>query len=182
MAENADRKYKQVIDLVEDIAGADVNRDLLEVAVQAIDSPAQLPVDIEEIGGTAQSGADLLAVLNSVGNDELISRLTDSSGTQIDPLARQDTSPVTGSTSTATTDVTLTLGDYRKDVDWFVDVSGSATLTVEVRVDGGTWRTFDTVDYGSATTEVEQYSTSFAEMRASVDANLNTLQGSAKGV
>jgi hypothetical protein len=109
-------------------------------------------------------------------------QVEDSGGTNIDPLARQDTSPVTGSTGTAGTDVPLVLGDYRKDVDWFVDVSGAATLTVEVRADGGTWRTFDTVDYSSATTEVEQYSTSFAEMRASVDQNLTTLEGSAKGV
>lgn len=106
----------------------------------------------------------------------------DSTGTQVDPLSRQDTSPVTGSTTTADTDVTLTLGDYRKDVDFFVDTSGAANLTVEVRTSGGTWRTIDTINYGSATTTVESYTTRFAEIRASVDANLNVLEASSKGI
>jgi hypothetical protein len=103
----------------------------------------------------------------------------------VDSLPAVDVSKtdvVTASTSSVNDDASLVLGPYRQNVDWFVDVSGAATLTVEVRTDGGTWREFDVVEYTGATTEVEQYSTAFAEMRASVDANLNTLEGSGKGL
>lgn len=87
-----------------------------------------------------------------------------------------------GSTSTATNNVSLSLGPSIKDVDIFVDTSGSATLTVEVRRPGGAWREYDTVSYGSSATQVEQYSTAFSELRARVDSSLNTLELSAKGV
>ena len=229
-----DRKYKNIVDRVDDQVGADISRDKLEVAIAAVDV-AGFKQNLTQVGGEPQSAVDvankidkLEDALASVGNDELrvdiggsgnldvdlaensfgtitvtddgslaISAynggtlpteqqspvgVEDSNGTQIDPLSNSDVSSVTDSTSTAATNVPLQLGEYRKDVDWFVDVSGSATLTVEVRVSGGTWRQFDTVSYSSATTEVEQYSTSFAEIRARVDSNLNTLEGSAKGI
>lgn len=211
MAENTSRKFRRIIDYVEDEAGVDIPRDVKKAAIAEVDiQPGQeLPINLTEIGGVTQAGANFIAVLESEGDDELrvvspnpldasaaeidvdlnsqslsevVSRLTDSTGAQVDPLARQDTTPVTGSTSTAGTNVALVLGDYRTDTDFFVDVSGSAQLTVEVRTSGGTWRSFDTVSYSSATTEVEQYSTAFAEIRARVDQNLTALEGSAKGV
>ena len=89
---------------------------------------------------------------------------------------------LTGQTSTAGDDVTLDLGDDRKTVSFAVDTSASATLTVEMRSDGGTWRTADTIDYGSAVSTVETYETGFEQIRASVDTALNALEGSAKGV
>jgi hypothetical protein len=115
-------------------------------------------------------------------NSTVTTDLSSDIGRSVGTVRVEDVTPVTGSTGTTATDVTLDLGRYRSNVDWFVDVSGAATLTVEVRTDGGTWRQLDTVSYSSATTEVEQYETAFDEIRASVDANLNTLQGSAKGL
>jgi len=107
--------------------------------------------------------------------------IENSDGTNIDPLAAQNVSVLEDSTATAGNNVTFQLGGLRKDVDLFVDVSGPAMLTVEVRQSGGSWRQFDAISYSSATTEVEQYSTAFAELRARVDQNLNALEGSAKG-
>jgi len=109
-------------------------------------------------------------------------RHQDSGGVLIDPLAVQEASEVTASTSTATTNISLSLGAFRKAVDIFADVSGSATLTVEVRKSGGSWRTADTQDYSSATTELEQYSFAYPEVRASIDQNLTELEAVGRGV
>lgn len=76
----------------------------------------------------------------------------------------------------------VTLGPDRTLLDVHVDTSGSATLTVEVSTDGGgTWLTFHTQDYASATTEVEQFRCAFDDVRAHLDQNRNGVTISAKG-
>jgi hypothetical protein len=111
--------------------------------------------------------------------------LENAAGTQVDPLDQADTAPITATDSGtgAANAAALSLGDLRTDLDIFVDVAGAATLTVEVSPDGGaTWRQFDTVEYGAATVEVEQYDTSYPEMRAYLDANRNLVEMVSKGV
>jgi hypothetical protein len=77
----------------------------------------------------------------------------------------------------------LSLGDHRQLVDIHADVSGSATLTVEVSVDGGsTWLGFDTVDYSSAGDYAEGYSVAFGDVRAYLNQNRNGVTVAAKGV
>jgi len=78
MPANTARKYIQTIDYIDDFVGADIPRDLIKVAIEEIDDPAQsdgLPVDLKEIGNTDQTGADLMAILESVGGDEARIRL-----------------------------------------------------------------------------------------------------------
>jgi len=76
MPANEDRKYTQIIDYVVDQVGADVDRDLLKVAIGAQDDPSTLDQNIKSIGGTDQSGGDLIAALQSVSaDDELRLRL-----------------------------------------------------------------------------------------------------------
>jgi hypothetical protein len=136
MPSYSDRKYTSIINFVEDQIGADVNRDLLKVAIEAQDGGLSLDANVDEIGGTQQTGADLPAALrsvsgdefrsrlygedgngdlqeagleafdtalgagdvgvvtyparalNSLGEDELVARVTDSSGTQVDPVTQ----------------------------------------------------------------------------------------------
>lgn len=77
---------------------------------------------------------------------------------------------------------TLDLGPIRQAVDVFVDCSGAATLTVEASFDGSTWRTFDTVDYSSATTSMEQYDIAYPHVRAYLDTATNTVEVASKGL
>lgn len=98
------------------------------------------------------------------------------------PTDLQYIDPITGSTTTAGTNVTLLLGDYRKTVNFWVDTSGSATFTVEVRIANGTWFQLDQINYSSAVSQVESYTTAFEEVRARVDSSLNNLVGISKGV
>jgi hypothetical protein len=173
----------KVADALQEVGNTQLRVDLQNNNAGTLAVEQQTAVSVENSAGTTIDPATVAIenALKSNDTDELVSRVTDSTGAEVDPLARADVSPVTGSTSTAGNNVALVLGDYRKDTDFFVDVSGSATLTVEVRITGGTWREIDTIDYGAANTEVKQYSTSFAEIRARVDQNLNTLEASAKG-
>lgn len=156
MPRNEDRKYTQTIDYLEDLVGADLNRDMLQVALSDQDLDV-LDLNIQDIGGAAQSAVDvadaidqiedaltstgtdqlrvdlennnvgtfpttiegddtggttaevqadeldatlggsetalitiLAAALNDVGTDELVSRITDSTGAQIDPSLATD--------------------------------------------------------------------------------------------
>lgn len=95
----------------------------------------------------------------------------------------QDTGPVTATTTAtgASNAASLDLGTYRKDVDLFYDLSGSATVTIDVSTDNATWRTFQTIDQSSASADVAQISTAYRYVRAYADANLNTLEMSSKG-
>lgn len=73
MAENASRKYRRVIDYVEDEVGVDIPNDVKRSAIAQVDiDPGdELPINLTEIGGTAQSAANLLAILASEGGDEV---------------------------------------------------------------------------------------------------------------
>lgn len=95
-----------------------------------------------------------------------------------------DSEPITDITTSSGSSnaASLDLGDVRKDLDIYVDTSGAATLTVEVSKDDSTWRTFDTVDYGSDTESMEQYDIAYQYVRAYLDTATNTVEMSSKGV
>ena len=85
MPRNTKRKYRQVIDYIEDEVGVDIPRDVKKTAIESIEGSAQedgVPINIEKIAGVDQSGANLLAALQSVSdNDELrIAIETDNEG------------------------------------------------------------------------------------------------------
>lgn len=122
--------------------------------------------------------------LNDIGQDEYVTRVTDSAGTQIDPLQQGDATPSTATDSgTGSSNAAkLDLGDLRTNVDIHVDTSGDATLTVEVSKDNSTWRTFDTVSYSGASQEIEQYDTAYQHIRAHLNQNRTLVEMSAKGV
>jgi hypothetical protein len=72
-----DRKFTQIIDRIEEQPGTDLNRDLLKVALTAVDV-ASVDQNITEIGGQAQSAVDVAnqidrieAALASSGGDQL---------------------------------------------------------------------------------------------------------------
>lgn len=92
-----------------------------------------------------------------------------------DPVTDTDTG--TGSSNAAR----VTLGSLRRRVDIHADTSGAATLTVEVSVDDQTWLEYETVDYSSATVEVEAFDVAFEYVRAYLDQNRNGITMSAKG-
>jgi len=70
MARNFERKYRQVIDYVENQVGTDIDRDLLKVAIGAQDTSGALDFNVEEIAGVSQSGGDLIAALQSTTDDD----------------------------------------------------------------------------------------------------------------
>lgn len=84
----------------------------------------------------------------------------------------------TGSANAAAVD----LGEYRTNVDVFVDVAGAATLTVEVSTDGSTWREADSVDYASESTDLQQYHLAYQHVRAYVDQNVTTVEVVGRGL
>jgi hypothetical protein len=111
-------------------------------------------------------------------------RVQDPGGTLIDPRKIAASDPVTDTDSGtgASNAAQLELGPVRKTVDFYVETSGSATLTVEVSTGGTTWREFDTVSYSGLTSEVEQYETSYRYVRAYLNQNRTIIEASAKGV
>lgn len=88
----------------------------------------------------------------------------------------------TTSSAGASNAATINLGDAKTNVDVFVDVSGAADLTVEVSTDGSTWRQADTVSYGSASTDFQQYHLAYQHVRAYVSANATTVEVVGRGV
>jgi hypothetical protein len=98
----------------------------------------------------------------------------------VDPQATDpvtDTDSGTGSANAAR----VTLGSLRRRVDIHADTSGAATLTVEVSVDDQAWLEYETVEYSSATVEVEAFDVAFEYVRAYLDQNRNGITMSAKG-
>lgn len=91
---------------------------------------------------------------------------------------RADTTTSAGQANAAA----VNLGDLRTNADVFVDVSGAATLTVEVSTDGQTWREADSVDYASAATDLQQYHFAYQHVRAYVDANANAVEVVGRGL
>lgn len=201
MAENRERKYQQIISYVEDEVGIDVAKDLKKVVVSELDDGVAddgWPTDIERIGGVEQSGADLLAVLASVEEDELISRVADSSGSQVDPLSaqsvdqREDSTDSSGSGNAAQVD----LGSFRRGVDVFYDVENDdGDIVVEVATgedfdDPREWLRVEAGDIdadGEATFATQYDRTSYQHVRAYAtddyaDGDVNTIEVVARGI
>lgn len=111
--------------------------------------------NIQEIGGTTQSGYDLANL-----------------------KAQILTGSTTGIGSGNAAQIQMT--ERESLVDVFVDVSGAATLTVEVSKDGSNWLSFDSKSYSAAAEETRQYQTAFEYIRAYVDANITKIVVSAK--
>lgn len=89
-----------------------------------------------------------------------------------------DTTDSNGSGNAAS----VNLGKLKTNVDVFADTSGAATLTVEVSSDGSTWREADSVDLGSATTDLQQYHFAYPHVRAYLDTATNTVEVVGRGV
>jgi hypothetical protein len=71
----------------------------------------------------------------------------------------------------------------RPTVTVALDTSGAATITVEVSPDGGTnWYPLTSYSPGAAETNADTITTGFDDVRAYIDANLNSLHIGAKGV
>lgn len=68
MGEDESRSYTDTVDYLRDGVGLDPERDVMNVAIIAADT--NTPVDLQEIGGVAQTGADLMAVLESTADDD----------------------------------------------------------------------------------------------------------------
>jgi hypothetical protein len=65
------RRYHSRIERVEDIVGADLNRDVLKIAIQNIDDPVAsggLSTDLIKVGGTDQSGVDIADRVQQIGD------------------------------------------------------------------------------------------------------------------
>jgi len=92
-----------------------------------------------------------------------------------------DAGPYTDRVNTAGSNATISPGRHGQPVTIVADTSGTATLTVEVSVDGGTTWDAYTVSIGGAEGVKEEVS-GFGDVRASVDQNLNALSISAKGL
>jgi hypothetical protein len=152
--------------------------DTLTVLFSAeIELPPEVTVD------SIQSITDPVDVSNDQTREIGKARVMDSSGVLVDPVDTADLSPLSDTTQSAGTDVTLTIGDLRSNVSVAVDTSGGATLTVEVSPDGGTtWYPYDTVAYSSAVTTAEEYTVPYADVRASVGSSLNRLSVAAGGL
>lgn len=105
----------------------------------------------------------------------------DSAGAQVDPLDESSMGPFSARATAIGTNAAVSPGAYGQPVTIVADTSGAATLTVEVSQDGGvSWDAY-TVDIGGAGGVKEEVH-GFADVRASVDQNLNALSVSAKGV
>lgn len=88
-----------------------------------------------------------------------------------------DATATAGSSNAASVD----LGTQRTNVDVFVDVSGAATLTVEVSTDGSTWREADSQTYDTES-DLQQYHFAYQHVRAYVDANATTVEVVGRGL
>ena len=145
MPSNSDRKYQRAVSYIEDQIGADVNRGLLKVALteQDIETVAieSLPNDEvrTRVYGTGPGGEKnelsvvqlddaipptemvqptyLARALQSENIDELISRVTDSDGNQIDPLTNRVTSSVGGDSVRVATPSPIDVSASEVDVD-----------------------------------------------------------------
>lgn len=102
----------------------------------------------------------------------------------VSPVDVDQTNPVTATDSGtgAANAATLTLGNYRQSANIIVDTSGTATLTVEIYVDG-VWETFYETTYDSAVGMAEIFPhVASDQIRAYLDQNRNDVTIIAKGV
>lgn len=108
----------------------------------------------------------------------------DSVGTQVDPAQNVDGGSVSDSTTSTGSGsaAAVSIPDGRTTVTAAWDVSGAATITVEVSPDGGsTWYQEYSASPGSAETGTTTFTTGFDDARIYVDANLNSASIGAKG-
>lgn len=134
--------------------------------------------------GRIELGADIdignLNLLNQA--DSVINPATE--GTLSGLLQTSDKQQITDSTTSTATWISLDLGDVRNGVDVAVDISGSATLTIQVSTTGdfaGEEFEVQTIDYSSAVVSLEQFEFRHQHVRCKVDANLNNLEMIARG-
>jgi hypothetical protein len=131
------------------------------------------------------SGATVTTDLTSqTGRNLGKARLMDSGEVLVDPAENVDGAS-TASTTTATgsgSAAAVSVPDGRTAVTAAWDLSGSATVTVEVSPDGGTnWYQEYQVSPGSAETNTINFTTGFDDVRVFVDQNLNRASIGAKG-
>lgn len=124
-------------------------------------------------------------VSNRSGREIGKARLEESGGTLIDPAQNADGAAATASAAGtgSVNAAAIAVPDGRRTVTVAYDVSGAAVITVEVSPDGGTtWYPLTSYSPGSAESAANTVETGFADVRAYVDANLNSLHIGAKGV
>jgi len=154
---------------------------------------ADLDVVLTEIGGKAQSAVDVAAKIDAIedalasqGTDKLQVEqqspvgIEDSGGSQVDPVDAGQFGPFHDRVTSAATNATINPGRYGNGATIVADTSGAATLTVEVSNDGASWSAY-TVSIGGSE-GVKETVDGFANVRAQVDQNLNSLEISSKGV
>lgn len=97
--------------------------------------------------------------------------------------AETNKSPITNSTTAngASNAAQLDLAT-RTLAEVYYDVSGAATITVEVSTDGATWREHQTYSAGSAETGFLSVETGYQHVRAYADTATNTVEIASKGV
>jgi hypothetical protein len=108
----------------------------------------------------------------------------DSTGSQVDPAENVDGTSTSSSTRSTGEEnaATASVPDGRTNVTAAWDISGAATISIEVSPDGGgTWYTEHTAEPGSAESATFNFSTGFDDVRVYVDSNLNSASIGAKG-
>ena len=163
MPANEDRKYTQIIDYVVDQVGADVDRDLLKVAIGAQDDPSALDQNIKSIGGTDQSGGDLIAALQSVSaDDELRLRLfaEDDSGNLSEIQGEELGTTLTGTETAVVTsmaEVLETVGNTEARVSVYAEDSAGSLQAIQAG-------TLDTAPNGTETAVVTVIARALSEV------------------
>jgi len=87
-------------------------------------------------------------------------------------------------TTSATTLVSIPLGSYLQRVDVLADTSGAADLDVKVSDTGdfsGEEVTVQTISYGSAVEQLEQFDFAYPYVGVELSANVNELEIIARG-
>lgn len=110
--------------------------------------------------------------------------LEDTTGAAVNPAQDVDGSSTSATTSTTgkSNAAAVSVPDGRTSVTAAWDVSGAATVTVEVSPDGGaTWYQEFTTSPSAAEVATHNFTTGFDDVRVYVDANLNNASIGAKG-
>ncbi|WP_436929075.1 hypothetical protein [Halosimplex halobium] len=157
----------------------------IRALADALDSNGGDSLLVDSDGPLDVSAETITADLTSrQGRNVGKARVMDSTNTLVDPARNVD-----GASSSATTTsagsgnpASVSVPDGRTDVTAAWDVSGSATVTVEVSPDGGTtWYREHQASPDSAESSTYNFSTGFDDARISVDQNLNSASIGAKG-
>ena len=175
------------IDYVADFPGADPANDVIHVqtaeeATVEIDSVVTVDQIEEIVEITTGEALDVSAATVPTEQQSPVG-IENKNGVQIDPLTRGDHWPIDDQTTSvgASNAAQLALGPHRKAVDVFYDVSGAATVSLEVSTDGATWRQLHAEALDAAGSDILQFETAYQYIRAYADQNLNTLEIASKG-